>query len=376
MSVGAEAAPGGVVGGGPYGVPRGHRGGLRAARLRAHADHRVRAVAVRRPVRAGRPTSGGAAGAAGVPRRRPRPRPVRRRHLHPGLRQRPTGGGPRRPQPHPARLRHRLGALVPARVRPHLVDQHQPGHAAEPVRVQGRHRQRQGRGDDGGERLRLGGPGRRPRAGRLDGRGDLPGRPSHPHAHRGLGPDQPPGPGDDHRSQQGGRRSAGPGAGVRRAGLREEGHRRRAGDRRRGAHPTGPQDQPRRGPDPAPWLQLHRRHRRGRPPRRRSVLHRLRPRPRQAVRPDAAGAGRARTSSTSTSSTTARPSSPARPASPRAATGATRSSPERSPRPARPAREGRPGRSSTGRSRSCRRRAAPPAAGRPRCGSPRRRAGR
>ena len=80
--------------------------------------------------------------------------------------------------------------------------------------------------------------------------------------------------------------------GVRRAGLRREGRRRRAADRdrrpRRGS-PTRPQ---RWRPAAAPRLQLRRRLRRARPPRRRAVLHRLPARSAQAVRAGAAPAGR------------------------------------------------------------------------------------
>ncbi len=58
---------------------------------------------------------------------------------------RPAGRGARDPQPRPDRLRHRRDALGPARLRPHLVDLDPAGHAAQPDRLQGRHRQPQGR---------------------------------------------------------------------------------------------------------------------------------------------------------------------------------------------------------------------------------------
>ena len=51
MTAGAEAAPGGVVGGGPYGVPRGHRRGLRPRGVRPDHHDRLRPVPLRRPVR-------------------------------------------------------------------------------------------------------------------------------------------------------------------------------------------------------------------------------------------------------------------------------------------------------------------------------------
>ena len=56
------------------------------------------------------------------------PRPVRRRPVHPGLRRRPAGRGARRPQPGPDRLRPGGDALVPARLRPYVVDVDQPDH--------------------------------------------------------------------------------------------------------------------------------------------------------------------------------------------------------------------------------------------------------
>ena len=55
-------------------------------------------------------------------RRPARPGAVRRRPLHPGLRQRPAGRRARGPQPRPHRLRDHGGALVAARVRAHVVD--------------------------------------------------------------------------------------------------------------------------------------------------------------------------------------------------------------------------------------------------------------
>ena len=81
---------------------------------------------------------------------------------------------------------------------------------------------------------------------------------------------------DDHRPRQGRRRAARPGRRVRRARLRTQGRRRRAADRGRRPRAAGP---PRASStaarDAAPRLQLRRRLRRPRPPRRRAVLHRL-----------------------------------------------------------------------------------------------------
>ena len=100
-----------------------------------------------RPVRPRRPAAEGAAHAAALPGRRARPRAVVRRPLRPGVRRRPAGRRARDPQPGPDRLRHRRGALVAARLRPHLDHVDVAVDAAQPVRLQGRHRQHQGRGD-------------------------------------------------------------------------------------------------------------------------------------------------------------------------------------------------------------------------------------
>ena len=100
--------------------------------------------------------------AAAFPGRRAAARALRRRPLHPGLRRRPAGRRARHPQPQPHRVRPRDPALVAARLRPHLVDVDEPGHAAQPLRLQGRHREHQGRGDDGRRRARLGAGGDEP----------------------------------------------------------------------------------------------------------------------------------------------------------------------------------------------------------------------
>jgi deferrochelatase/peroxidase EfeB len=80
--------------------------------------------AVAGPVDAGR--------AAARSPRRCRRAAQRRGHRHPGVRQRPAGRRPRHPQPGPYRLRGGHRSLVPARLRPHLVDQPHAGHAAQP----------------------------------------------------------------------------------------------------------------------------------------------------------------------------------------------------------------------------------------------------
>ena len=70
---------------------------------------------------------------------------------------------------------------------------------------------------------------------------------------------------------------------------------RRPADRDGLARAARAPDAEQRRADAAPRLQLHRRQRRPRPPRRRPVLHRLRARPRRAVHPDAEPAVRATT---------------------------------------------------------------------------------
>ena len=108
----------------------------------------------------------GAAGPAALPGRQPGPRPVGRRPVHPGLRPGPAGRGARDPQPRAHRLRHGRRPLVPARLRPDLDHLDGAVDPAQPVRLQGRHRQRQGRGDRRPRRLRVGaGRGRPPTTG-------------------------------------------------------------------------------------------------------------------------------------------------------------------------------------------------------------------
>ena len=141
-----------------------------------------------------------------------RPRPLGRRHLHPGLRERPAGRGARRAQPRPHRLRDDGGALGAARVRPDVVDVDPADHGPQSVRLQGRHEQPEGRGTGPARRARVGAE--RRRAGLDDGR-DLPRRPPHPDAHRDLGSLLAHRAGVDHRADQGHRRPAGRDRGVR-----------------------------------------------------------------------------------------------------------------------------------------------------------------
>ena len=78
-------------------------------------------------------------------------------------------------------------ALVAARVRPYVVDVHVAVHAPQPVRLQGRHGQPQGRGAGERRQARLGGPDDDPQAAWLE-RRLLPRGPPDPHDHRDLGP--------------------------------------------------------------------------------------------------------------------------------------------------------------------------------------------
>ena len=137
----------------PGGAAGRHRRGARPAAVRADPDHRLRArrcsatptartasasPAERPAALADLPHFPGDALDAGDLRRRP---------LRAGLRQRPAGRGARDPQPGPDRHGRGQRALVAARLRAYLVDVAGAGHAAQPVRLQGRHRQPQGRGD-------------------------------------------------------------------------------------------------------------------------------------------------------------------------------------------------------------------------------------
>ena len=187
---------------------RRHRRGGRPRARAAHGHVRLRPDAVRR-----------SCGGSGSPRSgRPRcaelppfagdeldPARSRRRPLRPGLRRRPAGRVPRGPQPGPDRPRRRGDALVAARLRPHVLDEPRPGHAAQPDGLQGRHEQPQARGRPGAGRARVG---RRARSARLDARRHVPRHPPHPDADRGLGPGEPRRPGADDRPPQGQRRAA------------------------------------------------------------------------------------------------------------------------------------------------------------------------
>ena len=130
---------------------RRHRRGDRPATVGTDHHVRLRPVAVPRrpgqgPLRARRAPTRRPATAPALPGRQPRPGQVRRRHLHPGLRRRSAGGRARGPQPRQDRVRPRLDQVVAARLRSHLVDVDRTGDTAQPVRLQGRHRQPQGRG--------------------------------------------------------------------------------------------------------------------------------------------------------------------------------------------------------------------------------------
>ena len=125
MTAGAEAAPGGAVNLNPQAPPSDTGEALGLPAVVADADVRGGRVVVRegrrRPLRAGRAAPAGSRGAAELHRRPDRPRPLRRRPVHPGVFRRPAGGGARGAQPRPDGLRHHLGALVAAGVRAHLV---------------------------------------------------------------------------------------------------------------------------------------------------------------------------------------------------------------------------------------------------------------
>ncbi len=157
-----------------------------------------------------RQAPGGAAPDPAAARRRAERGRKRRRHLRAGLLRRSPGRLPRDPQPGPDRPRHGGDALVAARLRPHRQHQPQPGDAAQPDGLQGRHRQHQGRGHRGDGPLRLG----RRRRPRLDARRQLPGDPPHPHAARDLGPLGARRPGRNDRPRQVQGRAAGRQRGV------------------------------------------------------------------------------------------------------------------------------------------------------------------
>ena len=176
------------------------------------------------------------------------------------------------------------GALVAARVRAHVVDVDEPGHAAQPVRLQGRHAQHQGRGHRPAARPRLGAARRRTRPGS-----------------RAAATWSPAGSGCTSRSgtapRSPSRRAS---SGATRARVRPPG-RRASSTSPTSAEPTATRAatrtsgwrgaEPRRGADPAARLQLRRRQRRAGPPQRGPVLPAYMRDPHDALRADAARAG-------------------------------------------------------------------------------------
>ncbi len=138
------------------------------------------------------------------------PAALRRRPRRPGLRRRPAGRDARGPEPDPGGVRLGAHPLVAARLRAHLVDVDRAGDPAQPARVQGRHGQRQGRGDRRRRAARLGAAGRRERerAGRLARGRHVPRGPADPDGHRDLGPVGAARAGADHRPDQGRGRAA------------------------------------------------------------------------------------------------------------------------------------------------------------------------
>ena len=227
------------------------------------------------PLRPRRPAARGAAHAAALPGRRARPREVVRRPLRPGLRRRPAGRRARDPQPGPDRLRHGRGALVAARLRPHVDDVDRRSRrratcsASRTAPPTSRPRRPRTSTSTSGSRA-----GDDPKADWLAGGSYLVARRINMNIEiwdrQPLG-DQEAFVGrtkDDRRPAVGRRR-------VHRAGLRRCPAATAAGHRRRRARPAGAPRLQRRRPDAAPRLQLRRRLQPARRPRRRAVLHRL-----------------------------------------------------------------------------------------------------
>ena len=173
-----------------------------------------------------------------------------------------------------------VGALVAARLRAYVDDLDVAVDASQPLRLQGRHRQRQGRGGDcADEHVWVGDE--RPGAGcrRL-----LPRRPPDGDGHRGLGPPAARRPGGFVGRTKGTGAPLSGGEGDDRARLRHARQQRPAGDPRRRTRQGRPPRRARRRADAAPRLQLRRRLQRPRRARRRALLHRLRPRPGHPLR--------------------------------------------------------------------------------------------
>ncbi len=270
-----KGLPAGTDNDDPLAPARRHRRGDRPRPRRPDDHRRLRAVALRRPLRAGRrQRPAGAEADPAAARRRARPDDQQRRPLHPGVRERPAGRLPRGPQHDEDRPGRRGDALVPARVRADVADRRRAGDAPQPDGLQGRDQQHPQRRRRRARAVRLG----RRRGAGVDARRQLPGQPPDPDADRALGPDVPAGAGGRDR----------PDEGERRADRREEREGRRRPRR----------DRPRRQPrDPR---------RRPHPP--------LQPRERTTARRSSAAATRSPTASTSpaASSTPASSSSASR----------------------------------------------------------------
>ena len=245
MTQGEEAGAVGAVGGRPEAPPDDTGEALGLPPSAAHPHHRVRPVAVRRRG-SGSPTAG-----------RPRSADCRASPATTSTRRSPAATSASRRAPTTPRWPCTPSATWPASASAgwrcagrssasadllHLRD---PGHAAQPVRVQGRHQQPQGRGR---RRCCASSCGSPPGDGPawMTG-GSLPGDPQDPDAHRDLGPHLARRAGGDHRARQG------RGGAARAAGEFDEldfdaqGPGRRAADRRGLPHPARP-PQPARRP--------------------------------------------------------------------------------------------------------------------------------
>ena len=262
MTRGPDAGPVGAVDGVPEAPPddTGEALGLSARRLTLTfgVGPALFATPTGATVRPRRRPPAALARPAALRGRRARPGAQRRRPLRPGLRRRPAGRLPRRAQPGAHRRSAPCDALVAARLRPHVVHVERAGDAAQPHGLQGRHRQRHGRGRRPASRARVG----RPRDGPawMAGGTYLVARRIRMHD-RDLGPralaDQEAVFGRD----KGERRAAHRRRRVRRARLRGAGRDGRRHRRRRPRAARAPGAERRRA-DAAPRLLLRRRHRR------------------------------------------------------------------------------------------------------------------